>query len=161
MRFLIILPVALLAAQTGHAAEGAHAIAEKFCAAQVAGDEAAVRALFSPELERVVAEAERRNAAVAAAAPDEKPPLGDGIPYQGFPDRAPECRVGAERTKGGAVEVEIGYDFPAQPNSGWTDRLVIRPAPDGLAIDDILFASFPTDTYQSGLRRVLFDSFDI
>lgn len=160
-RFLLSLLACVLAAAPAGAAERPEAVAEAFCAARLAGDETALRALFTPDLEKVVAEAERRNATAARATPELQPPLAEGVPYQSFPGALSECTVGTTHVTGGGVVIEIKYALENQANSRWSDRLVIMNLDGGAAIDDILFASFPTDTYRSGLRRVLFDSFDI
>jgi hypothetical protein len=97
----------------------------------------------------------------ARATPELQPPLAEGVPYQSFPGALSECTVGTTHVTGGGVVIEIKYALEKQANSRWSDRLVIMNVDGGAAIDDILFASFPTDTYRSGLRRVLFDSFDI
>jgi hypothetical protein len=111
-------------------------------------------------LRDLIVEAEARNAVIAEGAPDEKPPLGDGIPLQSFPDRAPKCAVGAVKEADNGAIVEVGYSFLGQAGGDWTDRLVLRPEEGRLLIDDVLFQTFPTDTYAAGLRRLLMDSFD-
>ena len=97
---------------------------------------------------------------IAKATPDEKPPFGDGIPYQAFPDVAPVCEVGKITEKSGRIELEIGYVFPETPNGIWTDALKLVPQGDRLLIDDILFANVANGEPDQGLRKVLFEAFD-
>src|SRR5262245_47072214 len=110
MRVMVLLPkltkwlaalaipaglAAFWAAQPSHATQTADEIAAAFCAARTADDEARLKPLLSPSLLALIAETEERNRIIADANPDEKPPFGDGIPYQAFPDRADSCKPGA------------------------------------------------------------------
>jgi hypothetical protein len=131
-----------------------------FCAARVKNEETQVRALLSPSLLKVIEESETRNDAIAKAAPGDKPPLGDGIPWQGFPDLAPVCKAGAAKELSGRTEIEISYAFPDAPNAGWTDRLLLVSTDKGLLIDDIRYQIPANHTEQIGLRSVLFNAFD-
>lgn len=135
-------------------------IGAAFCAARLRNDAAAMRALFSPSLLKDIEEAEARNKIIAEATPDEKPPFGDGIPYQSFPDQAPVCQVGKVREISGHTEVNINYAFPETPTANWTDGLKLLPKAEGLLIDDILFANVANGNPNQGLRRVLFEAFD-
>jgi hypothetical protein len=109
---------------------------------------------------KVIEEAKARNDVIAKATPDEKPPFGDGIPYQAFPDVAEGCEAGEISDESGRVEVEIDYLFPKTPKANWTDRLKLVADGDRLLIDDILFANVANGEPDQGLRRVLFDAFD-
>lgn len=142
------------------AQETAGELAARFCAARTAGDEEATRALASQALLAAIAEAERRNAAIAAAQPGEKPPLGDGIPWQAFPDMAPQCTPGALRDGGNRVTVDLAYVFPGLKDGGWTDRVVIVEEGGTRRVDDVLYQQFTTDSTQHGLRRTLSEVFD-
>jgi len=134
------------------------ALAEAFCAAQESGDRERLRPLMTPDLATVVAEAEARNKAVEESSPDVVAPLAAGVPYQSFAEPAENCAPGAVSESANLTLVDVVY---TEGESGeWTDRLVLKLDGGRLGIDDILFASFPTDTYQAGLRRVLADSFD-
>jgi hypothetical protein len=95
MRF--ILPVLLatsLAALPAVADDGAiglkpEQISRIFCLSRVASDEGAITGLLSPDLSAEIEQAWARNAAWSEAhAADEKPPLGDGIRWQAWPDHA-------------------------------------------------------------------------
>lgn len=155
-----LLAAFLLAPAAAQAADGALALAERFCEHRLAGDEAALRAMLTPGLVELVADAEARNAVIAADAPGDKPPLGDGLPWASFPDMAAECRAGEVARADNLTMVEIGYALEAGGRVEWTDRLVLVGEGDALAVDDILFQPFPTDTYRAGMRRLLVDMFD-
>ncbi|GLS32857.1 hypothetical protein GCM10007937_45670 [Mesorhizobium albiziae] len=151
---------ALLMGNAAPAAETPQELAEAFCAARVQDNEKQVRALLSPALLKVIAEAEERNDAIAKAAPGDKPPLGDGIPYQGFPDRAPVCKAGQSSELAGRMEVTVRYEFPDTPAANWTDRLLLVQSGTDFLIDDILFQIPANHTEEIGLRSVLFNAFD-
>ena len=55
-----------------------------------------------------------------------KPPLGDGIPWQTWPDYAPDCTVGLVTLMKTDARVEIAYAFPDQPDAGFTDTLLLK-----------------------------------
>jgi hypothetical protein len=162
MRFrLMIAPLAVaLFAGGALAADDPRGVAEAFCKARLADDEGKTLALLTPSLVKVIEEAKARNDVIAKATPDEKPPFGDGIPYQAFPDVAQGCEAGEISDKSGRVEVEIDYLFPETPKANWTDRLKLVADGDRLLIDDILFANVANGEPDQGLRRVLFDAFD-
>ena len=150
-------PVVAYAADKDALAE----LAERFCAARIADDEAATRQLLTPSLMEAIRKAEERNERVAKARPDEKPPFGDGIPYQAFPDTAPACVPGDTGEMGGKVTIQVRYEFPEEKSASWTDRLVTAEGEDGvLLVDDILYQQFPTDAEIHGLRRNLAEAFD-
>jgi len=148
--------VASCLTSTVEAADGdAAQVARRFCAA--AGDAATLRELMTEGLAGVIAEAEERNRAIAAAAGSDAAPLADGVPYKSMAEEA-ACAPTSVSVSDNLTIVDIAYTV--EGGRSWTDRLVLKKQPEGLRIDDILFASFPTDTYQAGLRRVLADTFD-
>ena len=142
------------------AADTPRAIAEKFCATRLDGDEKALRLLLTASLLKAIEEAEARNDIIAKASPDEKPPLGDGIPYQTYPDMAPECEVGAEKQVDGRTEIELRNVFPDAKGADWTDRLVLLESEGRLLIDNVIFETSVNDTDEISLRSVLFNAFD-
>lgn len=162
MRFEIgtVLVLGLSFTGSALAADEPRAIGEAFCKARLAGDEAARLLLLAPTLVEEIKEAKARSDVIAKATPDEKPPFGDGIPYQAFPDVAPACEVGEIDDEPGHVQVEIDYKFPETPNADWTDRLKLVAEGDRLLIDDILYANVANGEPDRGLRRVLFEAFD-
>jgi hypothetical protein len=159
-RFMIALLVALPLAGSAFAAEDPRAVGEAFCKARLADDETATLKLFTPSLVKAIGEAKARNDVIAKATPGDKPPFGDGIPYQAFPDAPEKCEVGAIGEKSGSIEVEVKYLFPGTPNADWTDRLKLASEGDKLLVDDIIFANVANGEPDQGLRRVLFDAFD-
>lgn len=122
-------------------------IGEIFCAARTGNDMAPVTALLSDTLTAAIADAEAQNAVIAAARPDEKPPLGDGIPWQAWPDYADACVPGEVTFMMDAATVAIAYSFTAYPDADFTDtlklRLIEEPAPRGRTwrIDDVAYAT--------------------
>jgi hypothetical protein len=144
----------------GFAAQTGKDIGETFCQIQLKNDEKALRPLLTASLLKMIDEAQTRNDVIAKANPDEKPPFGDGIPYQSFPDRAPLCQVGEVKEVPGRTEVAVTYAFPETPDANWTDRLILVAADGKLLIDDIGFQTSVNDLDEISLRRVLFDAFD-
>jgi hypothetical protein len=134
-------------------------IAEAFCAAQTANDEKRLRTLMTADLVSVIAEAERRNAAIAETTGEAGAPLANGVPNRSSIDPPASCWLASVAPSDNLTILDIAYASSA--NGGqWTDRIVLKPEGGDLRIDDILFATFLTDTYNAGLRRVLADSFD-
>ena len=160
MRIQAVVRAALIWASPALAADTAVGAGTAFCETRLNSDDAALRGLFSPSLLAIVKEAERRNDIIAKATPDEKPPFGDGVPYQSFQDHAPVCKVGRVEETSSSIDVEIHHSFPDTPNADWTDRLVLLPRAEGYLIDDILFANVANGNVDQGLRRVLFEAFD-
>jgi hypothetical protein len=157
--FKIVLLVAALFAGGAFAADDPRAVAAAFCKARLADDEAATMALLTPSLVKVIEEAKARSDVIAKATPDEKPPFGDGIPYQSFPDVAEGCEASEASDKTG-IEIEVKYLFPKTPNADWTDRLKLVTEGDKLLVDDILYANVANGEPDQGLRQALFEAFD-
>lgn len=134
------------------------AMLDRFCEIQTTGDPARLRALMTADLAAVIDEAQARNDAVATAAGPGAAPLAGGIPYRSMAEPPASCVPSAIAASSNVTIVDIAY--AVDKGERWTDRLVLKPGADGMRIDDILFASFLTDTYNAGLRRVLADSFD-
>lgn len=113
--------------------------------------------LATPELGEAIRTAMAENARLQEADPQEKPPLGDGVPWQSFQDVAPACEPGAVTTEGERLVAEVKYSFPDSPGSGWIDRLVLVKAPDGvLYVDDVRFGATGED---ETLRKTLAEAF--
>ena len=146
----------------GNSFAGADAgtLGEAFCKARIANDEEATRALLTPSLVKVIEEAEARSDLVAKSVPDEKPPLGDGIPYQAFPDVPAGCDVGAVIDKAGYVEVTVTYRFPDTPNADWSDRLKVVSDDGKAMVDDVIYANVANGEPDLSLRQILMDTFD-
>jgi hypothetical protein len=122
-------------------------IGEIFCLGRLSGDMAPILAIASPVLATGIAHAQARNDVIQRAAPDEKPPLGDGIPWQSYPDYAPECSVGEAVTSATMTGIKINYSFPGTPDANFSDILVLVPVPvevgyePFLRIDDVVYAT--------------------
>ncbi len=117
-----------------------------FCISRVGNDMAPVAGLMTPELASAIAEAEAADAAWSAANPGDKPPLGDGIPWQSAPDYAAVCTAGPATLMMDEASVPITYAFPEWPEAGFTDYLQLRlvGSPDGLRvwrIDNLAYAA--------------------
>jgi hypothetical protein len=97
-------------------------IGQIFCISRLANDMAPVQGLLTPALTQAIADAEKSNADWEARNPGEKPPLGDGIPWQTWQDYAPECTVGAPGPQGSA---ELHYHFPDAPDADFVDTLLL------------------------------------
>lgn len=160
MRLVLAAGILVLLVGSAGAQDNPGAVVEAFCKTRLAYDEKATLALMTPSLRKVIDEAKARNDVIAKATPNEKPPFGDGIPYQSFPDAAPGCEAGKIDEKPGRIEAEITYRFPDTPNADWTDRLKLVPEGDKLLVDDILFANVANGEPDQGLRLVLFNAFD-
>ena len=150
----------LLAGGPCLAAEGAAELAAAFCTARMADDEAMVKPLLTPSLLALIGEAETRNKVIAEAVPDEKPPFGDGIPYQAFPDKADTCRPGQAAAEAGRIELPVVYGFEKMPDANWTDTLVLLSADGRLLIDDIRFQGSADGSANVTLREILSEAFD-
>lgn len=148
---LFLLPTTTFAAKSTPADFGA-----AFCKGSIDNDMTAIEAALTPDLAKVIAEAEAKNAEIQAAAPDEKPPLGDGLPWRSWPDYADGCEVGAITSDGGKTLVEIRYSFTTSPDANYIDQLVLIPAadtPDSWQLDDVRLIDGMT------LRTALADAF--
>ena len=98
-------------------------IGEIFCISRLGNDMAPVQGLLTPALSQAIADAEKKDADWAAKKPGEKPPLGDGIPWQTYQDYAPQCAVGTITSAMGEAWVDLNYAFPDAPDANFTDRL--------------------------------------
>lgn len=149
---LILLPITTLAAESTPADFGA-----AFCQGSIDNDMSAIEAALTPDLAKIVAEAEEKNAKIQAAAPNEKPPLGDGLPWRSWQDYADGCEVGDITEESGATLVEIRYSFTTSPEANYADQLVLFPATPGdesWQLDDIRLIDGMT------LRSILADAFE-
>lgn len=115
-------------------------IATIYCVGNLGNDEAILRAVLTPNLTAAIAAAETENAVIAKAAPEDKPPLGDGIPWQAFPDYAPNCVPGtAMPAADGSVEIGLTYSFPEEPAAAWTDTLILKLDAYRYRVDDVRY----------------------
>lgn len=148
------------AASGSWAAGNAAGLALAFCKTRTAGDAGAVKPLLTASLLAVVAEAEHRNRIIAESTPDEKPPFGDGIPYQSFPDMPDACQPGSPAERAGRIEIPVAYSFKQSPDAGWTDTLVLVSVGGEVRIDDVRFRDAPDGSAPHSLREILHGAFD-
>jgi hypothetical protein len=142
------------------AAGGVSELAAAFCKTRISGDAEAVKPLLTGSLQAVIADAEQRNRIIAEATPDEKPPFGDGIPYQSFPDIPDSCEPGTPDERAGRIEIPVSYSFRQSPDAGWTDTLILVSSGGDLRIDNIRFRDAPDGSAPHSLREILHDAFD-
>jgi len=130
-----------------------------FCLSRLGNDTGPIDGLLSDDLATTIAEAEELNVQWEEANPGEKPPLGDGIPWQSWPDYAPNCTVQAVTIEGRTARVPIEYRFPDTPHAEYIDTLVLTEIDHGYGwmvwrIDTIAY-----DT-GSDLKSLLGGAFD-
>lgn len=126
-------------------------IGEIFCIARLGNDDGILAGTMTDELRALIAYAEARNQTIADAAPDEKPPLGDGIPWSSFPDYAAKCTVGSVAIDGRTANVTVNYGFPGEPTADYADTLQLvlvahpyDPATGIWRLDDIRYTTSTT-----------------
>lgn len=126
------------------------ALAERFCNAVRASDEASAEALMSPNLQDAIARLRLADAEFRIAYPDDKPPLGDGLRLTAFPDGLESCGAKAASAEG----VDLVYAPGSNPSVTWQDRLVLMTAPDGgVLVADILYAPNQTARFSDWLSE--------
>lgn len=127
-------------------------VAQKFCDTHLPGTleaEQATMQLLTPSLRAAMDEAVKKNEAWEAAHPGEKPPLGDGVPFQSYPDVAEKCAAGAVSADGTEVDIEYQFDDPL---ANWTDRVKLATVDGKQMVDDILYG---VNGYEESLRSAL------
>jgi hypothetical protein len=97
-----------------------------FCFSRLGNDEAVLDGVLTAELKTAIADAWTKNEAYEKQYPGEKPPLGDGIPWQAWPDYAAECTVGLVTLMKTDAKVEINYVFPEDAAANFTDTLLLK-----------------------------------
>jgi hypothetical protein len=115
--------------------------------------------LVTPSLADEIGKALAKNDEIQKAHPDEKPPLGDGIPFQSFPDVSPKCQVGKVEGEGPGAVVEIRHGFPDTPRADYSDRIVLGEGwtKGTLGIDDVLYGE---EGGGGTLRKTLVEAFE-
>lgn len=134
-------------------------IGQMFCMSRLGNDEGAISGLLSPDLTTAIDDAWAKDEAWEAANPGDKPPLGDGIPWQSYPDYAAECTVGLATLMATDAKVEIAYGFPEAPDADFTDTLLLKRITNEFSlthwrIDNIAYAT------GGDLRAVLVSVFE-
>jgi hypothetical protein len=69
----------------------ARQLGEIFCTLGKGGGQFGRMYLVTRSLTQLINDAQKKSDEIASALPNDKPPLGDGVPYQSFPDEAPVC----------------------------------------------------------------------
>lgn len=134
-------------------------IGQIFCLSRLGNDEAVISGILTDGLGKAIADAEKKDAAYAKKYPDEKPPLGDGVPWQSAPDYAAKCDVGLVSLSKTDARVEIKYSFPDTPDANFSDTLTLKKIPiAGMdvghwRIDDVLYPD------GSDLKKALVEAF--
>jgi hypothetical protein len=118
-------------------------VGQVFCIAMMGYDEGPIAGLLTPDLGAAIALAQARNAEIAARAPDEKPPLGDGIPWKSWPDSPSSCTVTGTVYMMDESRVRIHYSFEGASEVDYTDTLALKllPQSNGLKawrIDNVI-----------------------
>jgi hypothetical protein len=155
MRRPVLLAALVFALPIPAIADGstAQSLSGTFCTAMVDGMIDPV-GLVTPDLGEVIAEALARNAEIQAATPDEKPPLGDGVPWASWPDKPDTCETEVTEAYDGAAMVNVNYGFTDAPDANYTDTLVLMQSDAGWAIDDVVLID---DQTLRGLLETAFD----
>ena len=113
------------------------ALGSAFCVAMTDGT-ADPLDLLTPSLNEAIEVAMARNAELQAAAPDEKPPLGDGVPWSSWPDKPDTCETEVTEAYDGAAMVNVTYGFAGAPEATYTDTLILLQQGEVWALDDIV-----------------------
>lgn len=131
--FLAILLVAGLATGAASAEDAttmttlkADQIGQIFCLSRLGNDEAVIEGILTADLKAAIEAASVKDEAYEKQYPGEKPPLGDGIPWQGWPDYAAECTTGLVTLMKTDAKVEINYGFPEDASANFTDTLLLK-----------------------------------
>ena len=159
MRGIAILPLCLLTmfpalAQDGPAILSPDQIGQIYCFGRLGNDASPIEALLTPDLGAAIADARAQNEAWAEANPGEKPPLGDGIPWQAWPDHAGRCMVQSTSYEMDEARVWLRYTYPETPRAEFVDTLHLKliAGPDGWNVWRIDNVSYETG---GDLRSVL------
>jgi len=125
----LLLAAGLTGAQAQPPTWSPDQVGDAFCIASLANDMSSIEAgLLTPPLVEAIAVAETRNAEFKSQYPDDKPPLGDGLPWRSYPDFADGCTVGTVTLAPDAAtaSVDINYSFKADPSANYTDVLQLK-----------------------------------
>lgn len=130
---------------------------EIFCTAQGDLDIGARAPYLSPGLARAIAVAQAASDRFAAENPGDKPPLGDGIPWQSWPDHAQNCIPGEPLYGMDEASLDIAYGFPESPGADYADRLHLVLIDGYWLIDDVSYAS-GAPSLRDRLEEIAFDA---
>jgi hypothetical protein len=138
----------------------ANQIGQIFCMSRQGNDDAVISGILTDGLDAALRTAEAKNDAWVKQNPDEKPPLGDGIPWQSAPDYADTCDTGLVTLSKTDAKVEIKYTFKDYPDANYTDTLILKKVPiEGMdvgywRIDDVIYPD------GSDMKGVLVSAFE-
>lgn len=122
-------------------------IGQIFCLSRLGNDMAPVTGLLTAGLTSEIEAALEKNDVLQQAHPDEKPPLGDGIPWQAYPDYADQCQPGDVAFMMDEARISIDYAFKDYPDANFTDTLALKLIDDPTMsariwrIDNIAYAT--------------------
>ena len=138
----------------------ANQIGQIFCMSRTGNDDAVIAGILTADLSKALKTAEDKNDAWMKKYPDEKPPLGDGIPWQSAADYADSCDTGLVTLSKTDAKVEIKYAYKDYPDANYVDTLILKRVPiEGMdvgywRIDDVIY---PDGT---DLKGVLVSAFE-
>lgn len=148
---LVALPLFTLPSFAEMATVSPADIGEIFCIARLGNDDGILTGVLHADLRGAIDRATAVSDAAAKAHPDEKPPLGDGIPWSSYPDYAGECTISSIAVDGDAARVTVQYAFPEYPDGDYADTLVLKhaahpydPATQIWRIDDVIYTTSGT-----------------
>jgi hypothetical protein len=127
------------------------ALAARFCAAVMAGDEAAAVGLMTPGLQAQVARLRAFDRGWRERNPAEKPPLGDGLRLKAWQDAPRSCDPGPVE----GMEVRLTYAPASAPADTWQDRLVLTRVGEGVAVADIRYEPGTGGSFAAWLDEAL------
>lgn len=159
---LLALPLPAFAddaADSGPITLSPQQVGDIFCIARLGNDMAPIEAIITPSLKKAIAKADALDAAWEKKNPGEKPPLGDGVPWQSTPDYAPKCVADNAVAKADTATVNINYSFPDDAAGNYTDVLQLKPVPDPEMGDNVWRIDDVTFPDKTTMRQNLIDAF--
>ncbi len=147
MRF-VLAPLAALMLATSASAQVAPLtpteLGTLFCAATQSGDMSAIQPYIGDELDLAIARAEADSAVRQLEKPDEKPPLGDGVPWASYPDAADDCTVIYVNDNATPTEVAIARKYAGGADADHQDVLLVTGTGPDIEIVDLRYADGTT-----------------
>lgn len=130
--------------------EGPLAVAKIFCSHQLAIDErnqitpyyAHLDKILTPDLSRLIAKAHDKTDEFVKANPQQKPPLGDGIPFMSVQDYPTTCTTWVTQLKQNSALLAVRYTFGEQDAHDVTNHLRIRKIGGSWKIDDVIYQPY-------------------
>lgn len=113
--------------------------AQIFCNYTKTGNDDIPQQRLTTQLAADIEAAKKVNDKFVNAAPSDKPPLGDGIPFQALQDTATGCEVRTISKTADGKLAEIRHMFPSEPSADWSDYLVLKNEDGMWRIDNVVF----------------------